>query len=195
MKKILTALLLALCLLPMGTFAEGSTEAGQIEFIYPPVIKDGATIYYIKGDLVLDRQEYRDYEQTVYRPITYVKHYSNGEVETTMEPVAMLTVSYRYYYGINKEGQYVYAGGNPEPGIEVIAPEQFEVSAEHVADTACNAVQLPDFAGYTYTFRGGYLTMDYYDVIHLDENDNIIRKELNYGQLLVYSCTFTYPEQ
>ena len=195
MKKMLIVLLLVLCLLPLEVFAEDMMEAGLIELLEPPVVRDGVTIYYVRGDLELDRLEYQDYKQTVYRPVTYVKHYSNGEEETTMRAVAMLTVSYRFYYGINKDGQYVMAGGNPVPTIAVIAPARFDVSAAHVVNTYCNPVQLPNFAGYTYTFSGGYLTMDYYDVIHLDENDNVIRKELNLGQLIAYGCTFTYPQQ
>ncbi len=194
MKKIIM-LLFALCLLPAAAVAEELIESGQIEFITPPVIQDGRTIYYVKGDLILDRVEYQDFEQICYRPITYIKHYSNGETETTMQPVAMLKIKYRFYYGINKDGQYVMAGGNPVPTLMPIAPAHFSVSAAHVADTNCNPVQLPNLAGYTYNFSGGYFTMDYYDVIHLDENNTIIRKELKLGQPIGYSCTFTYPEQ
>lgn len=192
MKKIIV-LLLALCLLPTAVFADDLAAFGLINFVSPPVIQDGATIYYVNGDLVLDRVEYRDYHQTCYRPITYITHYSNGDTETTMVPEAMVRITYRYYCGINKQGQYVMAGGNPVPTLTPIAPSQFAVSATHVANTSCNAVQLPNNAGYTYTFSGGYFTMDYYDTIHLDENGNIIRKELNIGQGIAYSCTFTYP--
>lgn len=194
MKKMMM-LLLVLCLLPAAAVAEELIESGQIEFIMPPVIQDGRTIYYVKGDLELDRVEYQDFEQICYRPVTYIKHYSNGETKTTMQPVAMLKITYQFCYGINKNEQYVMAGGNPVPTLTPIAPEHFAVSAVHAADTNCNPVPLADHAGYTYNFSGGYFTMDYYDVIHLDENDNIIRKELKLGQQIAYRCTFTYPEQ
>ena len=192
MKKIV-ALILMLCLLPAAVVADGLTVLGLSDFVYMPDIQDGATIYYANGDLDLDQLKYDDYEQYCYRPIRYITHYSDGSTETTMVPEAMVKITYRYYYGIDKQGRYVMAGGNPVPTLTPIAPAQFAVSATHVANTSCNAVQLPNYAGYTYTFSGGYFTMDYYDVIHLDEDGNVIRKELNIGQTIAYSCTFTYP--
>lgn len=190
MKKMMT-LLLVLCLLPVTILAENTTGFGTAEIVHQLVIQDGGAVYETNADLDLDKEVRDYYYQTCYRPIKYITHYNNGETVTTMEPVAMLTIKYTYYYGINKAGQYVMAGGNPVPTLTPIAPAVFSLSVAHGADTQCNAVQLSNFAGYTYTFSGGYFTMDYYDVIHLDEDGNIIRKELNIGQQIAYSCTFT----
>ena len=191
--KRMIMLLLILCLLPTAALAVNPAEFSGLGRSSLSFVQAGATIYGVNGNLVLDEMVYDTYSQICYRPITYIKHYDSGETETRMEAVALVEVIYTYYYGQNEAKQYVMAGANPEPTLAPIEPALYAVSATHIADTYCNPVQLPNFAGYAYYFSGGYFTMDYYDVIHLDEDDNIIRKELNVGQIIAYSCTFTIP--
>ncbi len=192
MKKMMVFLLSVICLLPL--YASAMVTAG-LEMLPPgvsPVVMDEASV---NGNLIVDRMEYDFYPQTVYRPVTYITHYADGGIkETRVVAKAMMTVTYTYYYGINKEGQYVFAGGNPEPTLGGFDEDTFEVDAQHVMDTSCNAVQLPNHAGYTYTFSGGYFMMTYNNVIHLDENEEIIKKEAVSSPVgIAYSCTFTIP--
>lgn len=191
MKRMLMCLVLCMCLLPFAALAAMPQLADELPFGVTAVAMDEASLM---GDLDLSVEAYGDYVQTVCRPITYVVHQAGGDVvDRYTEAEPMLTVTYRYYYGINKNGEYVMAGGNSVPTLDGFAGDPFYVSAQHVMNTTCDPNPLPGNTGYTYTFAGGYFTMTYNNTIHVDEQGNFLYAEQIVSEGIAYRCTFTHP--
>lgn len=183
--------LLLMCLLPFGASAAMLNMPDGLPADISMAVVDEDSLM---GDLDLTEMKYDDHEQTVYRPIMYVVHQAGGDVvRRYVETKPMLTVTYRFCYGINRNGEYVLAGGNPVPTLGGFAGAPFNVSAQHVMNTTCDPDPLPGNTGYTYTFAGGYFTMTYNNTIHVDEQGDFLYAEQVESEGIAYRCTFTHP--
>ena len=192
MTKKLIALLVVLCLLP----CMASAAAPRIVRIDPLLeYRENMADASVNADADLNPQ-YFDSTSNIYRRITYITMERDGTIlktETKTEHVA--TITYRLYYIINRQGEYVGGGvssSNGYPAVTAVQPEIFAARATPETDPVWTVSVYPDHTGISYNIRGGVFTLTCNHTIYIYPDG-----EINVGVpsdvQLLYSYSTTHP--
>ncbi len=192
MNKKYLAILMILCLLPytaLADIAPGECADSVFEF------KKIAYEYTADGDVQLT-QRYFDRASNIYRPIKYITIAYDGTVlntETKVEHVA--TITYRLYYTINGENEYVSGGvstSNGYPAVAAVNYDKFAAVATPGTNPVWSVSAYPDLSGISYTIKGGVFTLTCNHTVYIDQNGNFVAGVPTPVRLM-YSYSTTYP--
>lgn len=190
MTKKSFAFLMILCLLPCTALAD------DVTIVPVPQLGEFQEVAYERdGDVQLTLR-YFNRTSPIYRPITYITRTSDGTVistETVVEHVA--TITYRLYYTINGDGEYV-AGGvscsNGYPAITPVNSARFAAIATPGTNPVWSVSAYPDLSGLSYTIRGGVFTLTCNHIIYLNQDGSFV-VGVPSDIRLMYSFSTTYP--
>lgn len=189
MKMKFLVILMILCILSCTALADAPHTLLKLpndQFAYE---------FELNGDVNLPQRSF-DRSSNIYRPITYITMEDDGTViktETKTEHVA--TITYRLYYTINGDGEYVSGGvstSNGYPSVAAVNAAKFAATVTESTSPVWSCSVYPDLSGISYSIKGGYITLRCNHTIYIDPDGNFVAGVPS-SVRLVYSYSTNYP--